>query len=459
MSSATDVSPDGIGVNKAAPSGVKPRSIEGKSRSHWNSLLGLSFAVIALYCFVGSDASSEHAKYFPPFRTGVLANMVSTLGGEYYNIALAIEAGRGFSDPFLTPSGPTAWMPPLIPYLLAPLILITGNSVKALVVIWLGAQLASVTLCFALVRRMLPGRPPLLIFGTFLLLLTMQFRLTFQSLHDYSLLMLLLNGCLYWDFCRDPLADRRSTILWGIFGGVIMLSAPVIALVWCGLTIRRGIRNGARRHLVLAAVIAGAILTPWIVRNAVVFGRFIPLKSNLYYELYQSHFETPEGVIDTQLFPTHPANDEKIAGTRAEYIQKGEMAFLDDRKYAFLSALKANPSEFARRVGNRFLAAFVWYRTLDEELEPPIPGALTFSKVVHTLPTIACLVLIAGAYWRPLNRVQIGVLLAYLVCLAPYVIVSYYDRYTYPLLGLKVLLVVWAIERLSPKPAAISTES
>src|SRR3954469_26052683 len=41
------------------------------------------------------------------------------LGGEYFNIAQAIVDGRGFSDPFGEATGPTAWMPPLYPALLA----------------------------------------------------------------------------------------------------------------------------------------------------------------------------------------------------------------------------------------------------------------------------------------------------------------------------------------------------
>jgi len=59
-------------------------------------------------------------------------------------------------------------------------------------------------------------------------------------------------------------------------------------------------------------------------------------------------------------------------------------------------------------------------------------------------------VLIVGAPWRRLSRIQLTTVAAYLACLAPYVLIGYYDRYAFPLLGLKALLVVWAIERLIP---------
>src|SRR5690606_33567784 len=50
------------------------------------------------------------------------------LGAEYYSIALALNDGRGFSDPFGEPTGPTAWMPPLYPVFMAVLQRILGNK-------------------------------------------------------------------------------------------------------------------------------------------------------------------------------------------------------------------------------------------------------------------------------------------------------------------------------------------
>src|SRR6267378_7035265 len=40
-------------------------------------------------------------------------------GWEMGRIAGAIASGRGFSDPFEGQTGPTAWEPPLYPYLMA----------------------------------------------------------------------------------------------------------------------------------------------------------------------------------------------------------------------------------------------------------------------------------------------------------------------------------------------------
>src|SRR5262249_19396800 len=64
------------------------------------------------------------------------------------------------------------------------------------------------------------------------------------------------------------------------------------------------------------------------------------------------------------------------------------------------------------------------------------------------LPFLGVLVLIFTGIWRPLRWEQWAVMGVYLLYLLPYIAISYYDRYSMPLLGAKVLLVVWAGDRL-----------
>src|SRR5258708_24202955 len=47
-------------------------------------------------------------------------------GWEMGRIAASIASGHGFANPFQTPTGPTAWEPPLTPYLMAGLFKIFG---------------------------------------------------------------------------------------------------------------------------------------------------------------------------------------------------------------------------------------------------------------------------------------------------------------------------------------------
>jgi len=40
------------------------------------------------------------------------------------------------------------------------------------------------------------------------------------------------------------------------------------------------------------------------------------------------------------------------------------------------------------------------------------------------------------------------VIVVYIAFLMPYVVVSYYDRYKFPIMGTEVILLVWGIDRL-----------
>src|ERR1700677_4801040 len=52
--------------------------------------------------------------YVPPFD-GRDLSLLDHLGGEHRSIAQALSSGRGFADPFNEPSGPTAWVAPILP--------------------------------------------------------------------------------------------------------------------------------------------------------------------------------------------------------------------------------------------------------------------------------------------------------------------------------------------------------
>src|SRR5437899_707158 len=84
-------------------------------RSRWVPL------VAALVLAAGIIAAALHGK------------LTANLHGEYFNIARALFAGRGFADPFGAPTGPTAWQAPLLPGLEAAALWMSGGSSAAVV--------------------------------------------------------------------------------------------------------------------------------------------------------------------------------------------------------------------------------------------------------------------------------------------------------------------------------------
>src|SRR5258705_2144982 len=60
-----------------------------------------------------------------------------SFGWEMGRIGAALASGRGFSDPFGPPTGPTAWEPPLYPHLIAGVFQVFGvySKVSAFVLL------------------------------------------------------------------------------------------------------------------------------------------------------------------------------------------------------------------------------------------------------------------------------------------------------------------------------------
>ncbi len=389
-------------------------------------------------------------KYFPPFKAFVNGNSNDHLGAEYYCIAKSLVAGEGYSSPFKDRTGPTAWMPPLLSFLLAGIIWICEGSkdaVMAVVVVLQVYTLVGTGLLVMAVARRSTGRFGALIAAVaFTAVLLSDFRMWFQNTHDYWLILAAMNVLVAWLVFGRPLRGWRTAIGWGFFGGLCAFINPIVAMAWGVLSLPGVARQRAWRQLAVAFAVAGLTISPWVVRNYLVFGRLIPIKSNLAYELYQSQCLQPDGLLRGNTFGSHPYASG--GRERQEYIRVGEMAFLDRKNELFWKSVWADPLDFCDRVASRFLGATLWYEPLDRSDGTRRPWVLKINRVLFPLPLLGVLVLIFTSAGRALSRAQWIVIGLYFLYLMPYIAVSYYERYAMPLLGVKVLLIVWGLDRL-----------
>jgi hypothetical protein len=388
-------------------------------------------------------------RFFPPFQPHADANNNQHLGGEYYSIAKALAAGEGFAHPFDRPTGPTAWQPPVLPLILAGLHLVDGgdrNSVMAVVLLFQACALVGTgLLVIALTMQTTRIRAGWAAFA-FLSGLLCNFNWCFQWTHDAWLLMpaidLVIVGICWW----QPLDRWMTAAGWGCFGGLCALMNPIVGFTWFGLTVVRGARERAWSKLVVAVLAAAFTVAPWAIRNYLVFGRWVPLKSNLAYEAYQTQCLQTGGLLEGATFQHHPFHAKQ--SERKEYEALGEMAYMDRKRDQFWQSVAADPDDFVERVGTRLAGATVWYVPFYRESETRRPVSTWFCRVMHPLPFVALLVLLVTSFWRPLPAAAWAAIGVYLLYLLPYIGVSYYERYALPLLGVKVLLVLWAVDRL-----------
>jgi hypothetical protein len=426
---------------------------DGAKGSAWGPIAVVVFAVVAMTLYANASlwvTDSKDYRYFPPFQRNYNQYDIKHLGAEYNHIADALVAGRGFADPFPAHTGPTAWMPPILSWILAALKWDSDgdvNYVKTAVIVLQGLTLIGTGIVLVAVGRRTVGGgwlTAILFVGS----MCYYFRHAFQFTHDCWIVLAAMDVLMAGLVFLPPATDRGliTNVVWGITGGLIALSTPVVGFIW-GLFALAGCWRPGRRAA-FAVSVAAAVLTvsPWVARNYRVFGRFIPVKSNLAFELYQSQCVQEDGVLHHPIWDSHP-NHGGNAELR-EYARLGEMAFMDRKWEQFRDSVRANPGEFGRRVWNRFLEATLVYLPFNKQDEDRRPWLTWLAQLIYPLPFLCMIGLVATAAWKPLGREQWIVIAIYVAYLTPYILVSYYERYKYPLLVTETLLLVWGINRL-----------
>ncbi len=372
------------------------------------------------------------------------------LGAEYDSIAVAIFSGRGYSDPFRCGTGPTSWMPPVLPYFLAFLYCITGDdrSLVVGVVLMLQALVVFWTILIVVADCETLGATWFTYIAMILVLFT-NFHELFQKTHD-GWLVLLLTNCIWlgiverWD---TPIALAR----WGLLGGVATLSSPILGAVWACLTIWRWLRvatcsnllvflNNAIKPLTYVAIVCSLIVTPWLVRDFAVFGVWVPIKSNAMFELWQSQCLDDDGVLDMNTTALHPyIADGKL---REIYEAKGEIRFVSDCGVLARESILSEPGHYGVRVLRRLLAATLIYQAHDR-VDSSNRWIVILTTVVFPFPAFAILAMLC--FKRRWNKRVKAAVAIYCMLLLPYVLVSYCERYAMPLIGIKLYLLQAAL--------------
>jgi hypothetical protein len=382
--------------------------------------------------------------YVPPFD-GRDLSLVDHLGGEHRSIAEALAAGRGFADPFHDRTGPTAWMGPVLPVLQALLLVLGGNNLAVITIVFL----QNITLVFTgwLVERAAARcdwpRAPVIGLTLYFAATWSYFSSCYQFTHDAWLTMLLLGVLIYSaDRLWARSIGRRTAISWGLLGGIATLASPVLGPVWLAATVVLGRSSRQARPFLLSVLVSSAVMMPWIARNAIVFGRFIPVKSNLPFEMYQSNALEPSGVLRDETGYKHPF---RSAGTeRVRYAKLGEVAYLDEYRARFAQVIRSDPAAYLVRVKNRLLAAtVVYYPFFDNEG----PRQVLVRSLMHTLPIVGLVVVVMTRRWE-WDHLALIALVIFVIYLTPYVLVAYYRRYAVPLVGLQAMFEIWALDSI-----------
>ncbi|MGB2591906.1 MAG: glycosyltransferase family 39 protein [Candidatus Acidiferrum sp.] len=275
-----------------------------------------------------------------------------TFGYEIGSIAHSIATGHGFGSPFGPITGPTTWIAPVYPYLCAAVFKMFGifTPASAFVLLSLNSLFAAFT-CIPVYRiceRMIGAAGGMWCGWTWALLPYFWLWPT-AEIWETSLVALLLAWLVLITLNLGDASEAQSNKSWVAFGvlwGFALLTNPVlltflpISLLWlvgrlCGQNTQ------VFRRAALAVVLCAIVVTPWILRNRLVFGQFVFIRSNFGFEFHLGNYHFSNGF---GWAGKHPSANQ---AERDEYTRMGEIAYVAAKRKETIDFVRQYPREFA----------------------------------------------------------------------------------------------------------------
>lgn len=281
-----------------------------------------------------------------------------SFGWEMGSIAASLASGRGFSNQFGVPTGPTAWEPPLYPYLIAGVFRIFGiySRASAFVLLAINSTFSALTCIpiFLIAKRMFYEKVAVGSAWAWALLPNVMFWCT-RAIWETSLSALLL-ATIIWLTMR--LEEREGWLPWlefGLLWGIIALNGtsllsflPAAGLYAWYRRAKAGKKSFA--GVMLASIIFLACITPWLVRNYRTFGKFIFIRDNFGAELRLGNGPGADGTLMLYLDPPHDSY------AMHQFQTMGEVKYIAMRKQQAIDYIKADYARFAGLSFKRFLS-------------------------------------------------------------------------------------------------------
>jgi len=303
---------------------------------------------------------------------------IKAAGFETFALAESMVKHHTFADPFwVSATGPSAHLAPLYPAYVAMIILILGHGPSAV-----GVLLWSMTVMLAAQQMLLPflARCLGLGFWTGVLAscawLAAGLPATFVAENTFAgLLAVLVTFVMAKAFTQEM--SNTSLALSGVLWGSLLLAQPTVALVFAGwlmlLHFKSQRSNGQKIMLALVPLL---MVSPWIVRNYVVFHRIVFIRDNLGKELAESN-----NPCASALWAVNNNNgcfasvDPNLNGDEALRLRSmGEVEYNRMRMGDAIHWIRANPGAFLALSAARFSA--FWFPPFSEgqsagELDQP----------------------------------------------------------------------------------------
>ena len=314
---------------------------------------------------------------------------------EQGNVAAALLSAHIFGSPFDSFRQPSAVMPPVYPLIVAAFFHFFGvRTVASIIAIHAFDCLISALACipiFLMARRSFGERVAWWAAWGWAF---SPYGIYFAATWPWSTHLLLL--CLCWLLYLAQDLERSARLgLWARFGllaGFAGLTEPSVLVVipfLMALASWRLAHEGLRwlRPAAVASAVMLATLSPWMIRNALVFHRFIPMRDSMGLELWMGNNGHNLNWTSDDLHPLHDMSEQ------VRY-NMGELVYMSQKAQQARAYIHDHPVWYAGMCFRR--AVFIWtgYWSFDRDYlaqEPMDPANIPFATCLTLLGLLGLL--------------------------------------------------------------------
>ena len=264
-----------------------------------------------------------------------------SFGWEMGRIGRSLAQGQGFSNPFSTTTGPTAWEPPVYPFLIAAVFKLFGiyTRASALVLLTINSLCSALTCIpiFLIAKRCFSEKLAIWTSWLWALMPPVMYWCT-RWVWETSLAALLL-AVIFW--LTLDLEERDGLVPWiefGLFWGIAALTNTSLLAFLPASGLWAWYRRWKRSKSSLAGVILSALvfvacIAPWVARNQKVLG-VMSIRSNFGAELRIGNGPGADGTWREYLHPTQNVYQMRL------YREMGEVAYVAERKQEAMAFIR-----------------------------------------------------------------------------------------------------------------------
>ena len=367
---------------------------------------------------------------------------------ETWNVAWSMALGNGFSSPLAGMHGPTAWVAPAYPWLIAMGLKLSHNDGYAAMVFSLALNcLMSALTCWPIygIGKKIGSHDIGLASAWTWVFLPTAVMFPLEWLWDPSFSAFLIALLIYWTL---NLAEARSVMRWAGYGalwGITLLMNPALGILFPFLLFwllqhRWRDQLSWRSQGAAAAIFLVLVLTPWTARNYTAFGKLVPIKDNFGLELWLGNNPDVKRNMTSDHHPVgNPPEMEKL-------LSLGEANYMEAKQQEAVDFIATHPHFFFNSVRDRFVDT--WMGTGDVPSDRWI-GALHAGAAYVWFTTALSLLAFAGIFlaWRSFGWEAAPVWIAPLVFPITYYVTHSVLRYRHPIDPVLAVLAVCALAR------------